>query len=95
MTLDTPKTAPNAPWYLPRSRGGTMLPTMAWVSTMRPPPPIPCSARNAISSPMLWDSPDSAEPIRKITIAVMNRYLRPYWSPSLPHTWVVAVLARR
>jgi hypothetical protein len=43
---------------------------------------------------MLCDSPDSAEPIRKMTIAAMNRYFRPYWSPSLPQTWVVAVLAR-
>ena len=72
-----------------------MSPTIAWVKTMRPPPPTPWSARNAISSPMVWDSPDSAEPIRKITIAARNRYLRPYWSPSLPHTWVVAVLASR
>ena len=94
MTLETPKTAPNAPWYLPRSRGGTMSPTIAWASTMRPPPPTPCSARNAISWGMLRARPDSAEPTRKMTIAAMNRYLRPYWSPSLPHTCVVAVLAR-
>jgi hypothetical protein len=94
MTLATPKTAPNAPWYLPRSRGGTISPTIAWASTMRPPPPIPWSARNAISSVMLLASPDSAEPTRKMMIAAMNRYFRPYWSPSLPHTWVVAVLAR-
>ena len=93
MTLATPKTAPNAPWYFPRSRGGTMSPTMAWASTIRPPPPTPCSARNAISSLMLRESPDSAEPIRKMTIAAMNRYFRPYWSPSLPHTGVVAVVA--
>ena len=93
MTLATPNTAPNAPWYFPRSRGGTMSPTIAWASTSRPPPPMPWSARNAISSVMLRDSPDSAEPTRKMTIAAMNRYFRPYWSPSLPHTCVVAVLA--
>ena len=36
MTLETPNTAPNAPWYLPRSLAGTMSPMIAWVSTMRP-----------------------------------------------------------
>jgi hypothetical protein len=63
-----------------------MSPTIAWASTIRPPPPTPCTARNAISSLMLLASPDSAEPARKITIALMNRYFRPYWSPSLPQT---------
>ena len=67
---------------------------IAWVSTISPPPPTPCRARNAISSPMLRAWPHSAEPIRKITIALRNRYLRPYWSPSFPQTWVVAVEAR-
>ena len=42
---------------------------------------------------MLRDWPHSAEPTRKITIAPRNRYLRPYWSPSLPQTCVVAVEA--
>ena len=95
MTLDTPNTAPNAPWYLPRSLAGTMSPMIAWVSTIRPPPPTPWTARKAMSSPMFRDWPQRADPMRKITIAPRNRYLRPYWSPSLPHTWVVAVLASR
>ncbi len=94
-TLATPKTAPNAPWYLPRSRAGTTSATIAWASTIRPPPPSPCSARNAISSIMFWARPHSAEPIRKTTIAAWNRPLRPYWSPSLPHSGVEAVVANR
>ena len=31
MIVDTPKTAPKSPWYLPRSRGGMMSPTTAIV----------------------------------------------------------------
>ncbi len=95
MTDATPKTAPNAPWYLPRCLAGTMSPTIAWVSTSRPPPPMPWTARKAMSSPMFRAWPHRAEPIRKITIAPRKRYLRPYWSPSLPQTWVVAVEASR
>ena len=68
---------------------------IAWVSTMSPPPPRPCRARNAISSKMLCDWPHSAEPIRKITIEAWNSVLRPYWSPSLPHSGVDAVVASR
>jgi hypothetical protein len=33
---------------------------------------------------MLCDKPDSTEPTRKMTIAEMNRPLRPKRSPSLP-----------
>jgi hypothetical protein len=39
--------------------------------------------------------PHSAEPTRKITIAVWNSRLRPYWSPSFPHSGVAAVTASR
>ena len=68
--------------------------TIVWAPVSSPPPPTPWIARNAISSSIEWANPASADPARKMTIAAMNRYLRPYWSPSLPHTWVVAVLAR-
>ena len=54
-----------------------MSPTTASVTTIRPPAPSPCSARNAISSAIDWESPQSAEPIRKITIAVCSTRLRP------------------
>ncbi len=45
--------------------------------TIRPPAPSPCSARNAISWSIECASPDSAEPTRKITIAVTSQRLRP------------------
>ncbi len=38
-------------------------------------------------------SPDNAEPIRKMTIAIMSQRLRPYMSPSLPYSGVVTVEA--
>ena len=41
-------------------------------------------ARNAISSAIVCDRPDSADPARKITIAAMKNFFRPYMSPSLP-----------
>ena len=62
---------------LPRSRGGTMSPITAIVVTISPPPPIPWSARKAISCAMFCASPHSAEPTRKITIAVWSTILRP------------------
>ncbi len=37
--------------------------------------------------------PDSAEPARKMTIAIMSQRLRPYMSPSLPYSGVVTVEA--
>ena len=70
--------------YLPRSRGGTISPRVAIAPTIRPPAPSPCSARNEISIAIDVDRPDSADPIRKSTIAKMKSFLRPYMSPSLP-----------
>ena len=54
-----------------------MSPIVACVSTISPPAPSPCTARNAISTVMLFASPHSAEPIRKITTAVCRTRLRP------------------
>src|SRR3954451_8543647 len=44
---------------------------------------------------MLWLRPASTDPIRKITIAAWKKILRPYRSPSLPHSGVDAVDASR
>ena len=55
---------------------------------------MPWIARNAISSRIEVLSPDSTDPARKITIAAWKKTLRPYWSPSLPHSGVEAVEAR-
>jgi hypothetical protein len=92
--LETAKTPPNQPWYFPRSRADTTSPTMACASTISPPPPSPWIARKTMSWVMLWLSPHSAEPARKMTIAARKSLLRPYWSPSLPHSGVETVEAR-
>src|SRR5580693_3296222 len=77
--------------YWPRSRGETRSPMIAMALTIRPPAPSPWMARNVISMAMDWDSPASAEPARKITMAVMNSLFRPYMSPSFPYSGVVMV----
>jgi len=48
-TDDVPKTARKYPWYLARSRGGTMSPMIASASENNPPAPMPWTARNAAS----------------------------------------------
>ncbi len=68
---------------------------MVCAPTIRPPPPSPWTARNAISSIIEWDRPDSAEPTRKITIEAWKNVFRPYMSPSLPHSGVDTVEASR
>jgi hypothetical protein len=45
----------------------------AWIA----PPPRPCTARNAISCPMLCARPHNNEPIRNTTIAVWKINRRP------------------
>ena len=68
---------------------------MAWEPTMRPPAPMPWMALQAISSIIVWESPDSIEPTRKITIASWKKIFRPKRSPSLPHSGVETVEASR
>ena len=45
--------------------------------------------------PMFWLRPDSAEPIRKMTMPIMKIGLRPYRSDSLPQNGTLIVLVRR
>ena len=56
---------------------------------------MPCTAREAISSIIEWASPEKIDPTRKITIAAWKNCLRPYRSPSFPHSGVDAVEASR
>ena len=61
MTVATPKTAPSIPWYLPRSRNGMMSAISAIAVTIRPPAPIPCTARHETSQVIELASPHSAD----------------------------------
>ena len=82
-------------WYLPRSLGETTSPMIAMASAISPPAPSPWSALKPISSPMFRDSPERAEPTRKMTIAAWNTPLRPYRSLILPYSGVELVEASR
>jgi hypothetical protein len=76
-TNATPKTAPNRPWYLPRSAGLKRSPMIASAIGNSAPAPMPWRPRNRISCSMFCDRPDRAEPIRKMTMPMMNIGLRP------------------
>ena len=91
MIDEAANTAPISPCHLPRSRGGTMLPITASDSGKSPPAPIPCTARNSTSWVIECARPQSADPIRKTTIANRKRFLRPQTSPSFPYSGTVTV----
>ena len=84
MIDDAAKTAPISPCQRPRSRGGTIAPITASESGKRPPAPMPWIARKTISSVIPCAAPQSAEPTRKIVIAISSSGRRPWTSPSRP-----------
>src|SRR3954447_1844877 len=57
--------------------------------------PTPWMTRNAISMPIDWDRPDSAEPMTNTTMAACTSSFLLYRSASLPQIGVVAVAASR
>src|SRR5680860_1551097 len=81
--------------YRPRSRGETTSPMMVIDRAMRPPPPAPCSPRDAISWPIVCAAPEATEPIMNSTIANWKRFLRPYMSEILPYSGTDTVDASR
>ena len=68
---------------------------MVWAIGRMPPPPMPCSARAAISAGMLGASAQATEPTMKMTMATSIIRRRPWMSESLPNSGVATVLARR
>lgn len=71
-TIDEmPKTDAVNPCHLPRSAGGKISPMMAIAIGITAPAPRPWIARKMMSWVMVCDVPESAEPIRKITIPAM------------------------
>ena len=95
ITVVTPKTAPRAPWYLPRSRSGTTSAISAVAVTMRPPAPIPCTARHPTSQPMLPASAHINEAPTKRPALSWKISLRPNRSPNFPARTVAMVSVRR
>ena len=72
-----------------------MSATTAIVTTIRPPPPAPWTARNAISCVMSCAAPHSTDPAKNSKIAACSTILRPYRSPSFPYTGPTTVEASR
>ncbi len=68
---------------------------MVMPMVMRDPAPSPWMARNTMSWAMLWDSPDSAEPRRKMPRPVTKTRRRPSWSANRPQSGMDTVEARR
>lgn len=95
MTVATPKTAPIAPWYLPRSRSGTTSAIRAMEVTMRPPAPMPWTPRHRMSRDMLLARPHRNEPVMKTIAETWKMSFRPKRSPNLPTSTVATVSASR
>ena len=87
-------TAPNRPMYRPRSRGLMMSAMMTWLSAARPPAPMPCTARKAMSVPGSCENPAAAVASTKMTSAIWMSSLRLNRSASLPQIGVeIAVVS--
>jgi hypothetical protein len=84
MIADRPKTAPNRPWYLPRSAGVNRSPMTASEIGNSAPAPRPWTPRNRTSCSMVWLRPDRTEPSRNSTMPIISNGRRPYRSDSLP-----------
>ena len=95
ITVVTPKTAPSAPWYLPRSRSGTTSAISAVAVTIRPPAPIPCTARQPTSQLMVPASAHITEAPTKMPALSWKTSLRPNRSPNLPASTVAMVSVSR
>jgi hypothetical protein len=72
-----------------------MSPMIAWAIEIRPPPPIPWTARNRTSSSMFCDNPASIDPATKMTIAAWKTTLRPTRSLTFPYSGTETVDVNR
>jgi len=85
-TFATPQHPPITDEYLPRSRRLTMSDKTIWTITIIPPPPMPCSARQARNQDIDLAAPHSPEPSRNTTIDGYKIGFRPVTSLSLPQS---------
>ncbi len=66
-----------------------------WARADRPPTPMPCTTRQAMSMPAFCDRPAAAEPRTYMTRAIWTSAFLLYRSASLPHRGVAAVIDSR
>jgi hypothetical protein len=67
----------------------------AMAVTIRPPAPIPCTARHATRSVMEVAVPHRNEPVMNTIVEIWKTSLRPNRSPNLPASAVATVSASR
>src|SRR5205814_8790218 len=84
--LPRPKTLMIRPIHRPRSLGEKISPTEVAPSAIMAPPPIPVTARAAISALMFWEKPDTAEPSRNRIRPEEKKGPRPKRAERLPTT---------
>ncbi len=82
--LDSPNTAPNSPWYLPRSEGAKRSAMTAIAIGNSAPAPRPWIPRAATSCHISCDSPASTEPTMNTPMPNRKIGRRPNRSDSLP-----------
>ncbi len=75
--MATAKTLMSRPVQRARCAGGKMSPMIACEMGSMAPAPMPWKARKRISSVMLCDWPQRAEPVMKTTMPAMKKRLRP------------------
>ena len=72
-----PNTAPKRPWYLPRSGGREQVADDRERDREERSGAEALDAAEEDQLPMFWLRPDSAEPIRKMTMPIIRIGLRP------------------
>jgi len=94
-TGDTTTAMPQIANARPRLAGGNVSASMAWELGIIPPPPSPCSTRNAISCGRLVAMPHRKLAIVNVTTQMTKNCLRPRMSLSQPQIGRMAAFATR
>ncbi len=94
-TLAMVNTLVITPTYRPRSRGGTMSPTIVKAMAKSPPPPMPWMPRATTSCHMFCATPHSSDDATNETIAIWKSKRRPKRSDNLPKRGVATVEVSR
>ena len=83
-SVETPKTAPKKPWYLPRSDGAKMSPITANATGNNAPAPRPWMPRNRMNCHISPEMLHRIEPSRKTLTPITKMIRRPKMSDSFP-----------
>ena len=95
ISTDRPKTAPNRPWYLPRSDGANRSPITASAIGNSAPAPRPWIPRAPIRCHISCERPASNDPTMKMPIPNRKIGRRPNRSDSFPYSGPLIVEVSR